>query len=55
VTSCGMTHNGWRDGVPQLVAQRHAGDTEAQSKSCGDETGAPEVVGANKETSMKHL
>jgi len=24
---------------PQLVAQRHAGDTAAQLKSCGDERG----------------
>jgi len=32
-----------------------AGDTAAQSKSCRDKLGAPEVVGANNETSMKHL
>jgi len=41
--------------VPQPVAQRHAGDTAAQSKSCTDELGAPEVVEANKEASVKHL
>ena len=40
---------------PQPVAQRHAGDTAAQLKSCGDDLGAPELVGANKETSVKHL
>jgi len=39
---------------PQPVAQRHAGDTAAQSKSCGDELGAPQVVGANREASVKH-
>jgi len=39
---------------PQPVAQRHAGDTAMQLKSCGDELGAPEVVGANKETPGKH-
>jgi len=35
--------------------QRHAGDNAAQSKSCRDELGPPEVVGADRETSMKHL
>jgi len=40
---------------PQPVAQRHAGDTAAQSKSCRDKLVAPEVVGANKKTSVKHL
>ena len=39
---------------PQPVARRHDGDVAAQSKSCGDELGAPEVVGANKETFVKH-
>ena len=39
---------------PQPVAQRHAVDTAAQSKSCGDELEAPEVVGANKEAFVKH-
>ena len=39
---------------PQPPAQRHAGDTAAQSKSCRGELGAPEVVGANKEASVKH-
>jgi len=39
---------------PQPVAQRSAGDTAAQSKSCRDELGAPEVVGANKKASLKH-
>jgi len=39
---------------PQPVAQRLAGDTAAQSKSCGDQLGAPEAVGANKEASVKH-
>jgi len=39
---------------PQPVAQRCAGDTEAQLKSCGDELGAPEVVTSNKEASVKH-
>jgi len=29
---------------PQPVAQRHAGDTVAQSTCCRDELGAPEVV-----------
>jgi len=38
----------------QPVAQRRAGDTAAQLKSCRDELGAPEVVGANKEISVKH-
>jgi len=38
----------------QPVAQRCAGDTAAQSKSCRDELGSPEVVEANKETSVKH-
>ena len=32
----------------------HAGDTAAQSKSCRDELGAPEVEGSNKEASVKH-
>jgi len=32
----------------QPVAQRRAGDTTAQTKSCGDKPGAPEVVAANK-------
>jgi len=39
---------------PHPVAQRSAGDTAAQSKSCRDELGAPEVVGTNKEDSVKH-
>jgi len=39
---------------PQPVAQRSAGDTGAQSKSCRDELGAPEVGGTNKEVSVKH-
>jgi len=39
---------------PQTVAQKHAGDTAAQSKSCGDKLGAPEVAGANKGASVKH-
>jgi len=39
---------------PQPDAQRHAEDTAAQSKSCRDELGAAEVVGANKEDSVKH-
>jgi len=39
---------------PQPVAQRHVGDTAAQSESCGDELGAPGVVGANKEASVKY-
>jgi len=39
---------------PQPVAQRHARDTAAQLKSHGDELGAPEIVGANKEASVKH-
>jgi len=39
---------------PQPVAQRHAGDTAAHSKSCGHELGAPEVVEGNKEDSVKH-
>jgi len=39
---------------PQPVAQKHAGDTAAQLKSCRNELGAPEAVGANKETSVKH-
>jgi len=39
---------------PQSVAQRCAGVTAAQSKSCGDELGAPEVVGANKDDFTKH-
>jgi len=39
---------------PQPVAQRCAGDTLAQSKSCRDELAAPEVVTANKEASIKH-
>ena len=37
-----------------IVAQRSAGDTAAQSKSCRDEMGAPEAVGANNEASVKH-
>ena len=37
---------------PQPVAQRCAGDTAAQSKSCRDKLGAPEVLGANKKTSV---
>jgi len=40
---------------PQRVAQSCAEDTAAQSKFCGDEVWAPEVVGANKETSVKNL
>jgi len=40
---------------PKPSAQRHAGDTAAQSKSCRDELGAPDLVGANKEASVKHL
>jgi len=39
---------------PQPVAQRSAGATAAQSKSRSNELGAAEVVGANKETSVKH-
>ena len=39
---------------PQPVAQRRAGDTAAQSRSCRDKLGAPEVVGANRKTTMKH-
>jgi len=39
---------------PQPVAQRCAGDTADKSKSCGDELGTPELVGANKEASVKH-
>jgi len=39
---------------PEPVAQRHAGDTAAQSKSCRDDLGSPEAVGANKEASVKH-
>jgi len=39
---------------PQPVSQSRAGDTAAQSKSCRDELGAPEVVGANKQASVKY-
>ncbi|PKU29035.1 mitochondrial fission process protein 1 [Limosa lapponica baueri] len=39
----------------QPVALRHAGNTALQSKSYGDEPGAPEVVEVNRETSVRHL
>jgi len=39
---------------PPPVAQRRARDTAAQSKPCGDELGAPQVLGANEEASVKH-
>jgi len=39
---------------PQSVAQRHAGDTATQLKTCRDELGAPEVLGDNKKVYMKH-
>jgi len=38
----------------QPVARRRAVDTAAQLKSYRNKLGAPEVVGANKETSVKH-
>ena len=37
-----------------LLPQRCAGNIAAQSKYCGDELEAPEVVGAKKGTSVKH-
>jgi len=40
---------------PQPVSQRCTGDTAAQSKPCRDELGTLEVVGVNKEASVKHL
>ncbi|GAB0204069.1 mitochondrial enolase superfamily member 1 [Grus japonensis] len=40
---------------PQPVAQRHAGHTAARLKSRGDEPGAPEVIGINRETPVKYL
>jgi len=39
---------------PQSVAQRHDEDTAAPLKSRVHELGASEVVGANKEASVKH-
>jgi len=46
---------GWGASIGlQPVAQRCAGDTVAQLKSCREELGAPEVVTANKEASVKH-
>jgi len=39
---------------PQPVSQRSAVDTAAQSKSCRNELGTLEAVGANKEASVKH-
>ena len=39
---------------PQPFVKRHAEDTAAQSKSCRHQLGAPAVVGANKEVSVKH-
>ena len=39
----------------QLVALRSAGYTAAHLKSYGDEPGAPEVIGANRETPVKYL
>ena len=40
---------------PQPVALRHVGYTGAHLKSYGDEPGAPEVIGANRETAVKYL
>ena len=40
---------------PQPVALRCAGYTGAHLKSYGDEPGAPEVIGANRETLVKYL
>jgi len=40
---------------PQPVPLRFAGYTAAHLKSCGDEPGAPEVIGANTETPVKYL
>jgi len=47
---------GWGGSMgPQSVYLRRAGDTVAQSKSCRHKLGAPQVVGPNKEASVKHL
>ena len=40
---------------PQPVALTHAGYTGAHLKSYGEEPGAPEVIGANRETPGKYL
>jgi len=40
---------------PQPGAPRHAGCTAARLKSYGDEPGAPEVIGAKRESPVKHL
>ena len=45
---------GVREG-PQPVVLRCAGYTAAHLKSYRDETGAPEVIGANRETPVKYL
>ena len=39
----------------QTVALRHARYTRAHLKSYRDEPGAPEVIGANRETPVKYL
>jgi len=47
---------GWGAGEgPQPVALRCAGCTAPHLKSCGNEPGAPEVTGANRETPVKYL
>ena len=40
---------------PQPVALRRAGYTGAHLKSYREEPGAPEVIGANRETPVKYL
>ncbi|GAB0203506.1 interleukin-6 receptor subunit beta [Grus japonensis] len=40
---------------PQPTAQRRAGQTAARLKSYRHEPGAPEVIGANRETPVKYL
>jgi len=51
-----MTCQGWGASEgPQPVGSRRAGYTAAHLKSYGEEPGAPEVIGANRETPVKHL
>jgi len=38
---------------PQPSALRHTGYTAAHLRSYGDETGAPEAIGSNRETPIK--
>jgi len=56
MTSCGLTnHRRSASKAPQPVALRCVVYTGAHLKSYGDEPGAPEVIGVNRETPVKYL